>query len=1346
MTELKPKDVIKLVSDKEELNGFFLIDDIDSTEIKLLQPPDKAYTLGIHDGIIEDVSEITVVYVSPVTGVAFARNFIPGKTIIVTFKDGTEEIGIIKELDEDMIEVEFETKTEYIDFGYTGFPDHIQNIILDEGFIIEDGEDYFLPEANQRFTLDRQLTDLMDTLLSLPNQTSKSIQNAKQIVQRFRELRYLFSTDTLTPLHKSHDYRPRVHPHQVKWIMPVTDTKRILYDSEEKSTAAILELEKIQTNSDHRTDGTYKWVVKAVLDEFRPFMLSTNGEPIHKTTTALIKKGRAIKVNKAKDTEFEFSEKKWIPQVFTSPHSIHYYTKQESRRKMFSTSELTTNPEVADFVSYYVLPDYAIEYTKAYCLTLPLIERIKSDRLTPYIRPLPDGKKVKTIEECAFDVTTSLSKMIPFYSIQQGIKQLSPYLIYKNDVTIDHSTYLKTKMNTHINFYTKKQTCLEYRPNPLHEYDEQSASERQVAFLHQDNGSLYAIQTSKLFEMDYKGTLDKHINKAVDTTKPVAPPVVKEYTSVNDLNNAKEPVFYDEKYDPTNYDELEVYDTAESMMRFLIENKKMTPQHAFIYAPHFLKRKRIVINGEYARLTVKNTPSYYKRVNKEWKLDETCTGPYPCVSNEPDCDDCVDISFRLKQNLLSSILHEYEIGTYASEIDRTNFIDLREHFLEQREEHLKQNRYRILTKYNDSFKSLSKSIVVIDVSPNQSLLLSILQKPYDEKYKELKHFIQTKTRVAKSSEDPAWVYCTISDIKLIPAVFSRILEGYENNTYLSTLQSLKREGLLVDDSAHIVTVTGGFIVSSISFVDTFDDAVRSSEIEDDAIFVELNRDDHPFTPAVVDILTKISELLKVDISKYFNYMIRTVVAKPPSILLSQSIALMLKIANIVKNVDINDKIKIILLNEAKFKTLLSKYTKISQEPLTVKSITDEIATVSGYYDVQVIAREKDKKRVMIRSSLSTLWETFLPPTIKGVSKHPTKSMEILQEIHYQVNGKVPLREGTYKVNTVPGSFLTERVTYILDHIHNPVLPKYTTSKLFVQEPRKSIHDGDVKIVILPSKSDHPLSLVNRVEYNQQVSDLKSQLSDLGIEIPDDFIPYQTSLTYMSTFIHNIARTFPKIIMKNPEYEYAIPVSLKKLIGGSRTHGQTLNDMMDKHYIKELCKYSPDNLNLDRFLKDQTIDDLLPYLNLPVDETRIYEYECYIYLIFLKYYEYGDRQCINLLRFYINLFKTDRSKIFLSYDEIKRLTLKDKVSESNEIRLSRHKLSADDKYMSDFRQLHNIDEAARLGRLRDYNAQNRDADADRLKRIEERHTLLDEDVREDNDRGGDGDHNDDGDDE
>jgi len=174
----------------------------------------------------------------------------------------------------------------------------------------------------------------------------------------------------------------------------------------------------------------------------------------------------------------------------------------------------------------------------------------------------------------------------------------------------------------------------------------------------------------------------------------------------------------------------------------------------------------------------------------------------------------------------------------------------------------------------------------------------------------------------------------------------------------------------------------------------------------------------------------------------------------------------------------------------------------------------------------------------------------------------------------------------------------------------------------------------------------------------------------------------------------------------------------------------------------VCKYSPDHLHLDRLLKDETIEGILNYLNLPVDESRIYEYESYIYIVFLKYYEYGEQSCVNLLRFYINLFKTDRSNIFLSYEEIKSLTLKDKVSESNEIRLSRHKLSSDDKYISDFRQKHNIDEAARIGRLRDYNAQNRDADADRLSRIEERHTLLDEDVSDDNDRGNDGDKNDD----
>lgn len=1313
MTELKSKDIIKLVSDKEELNGFFLIDEIDSNEIKLLKPPNHSYILEIHDGIISDVTEITIVYIAPVTGIAINRNFIPGKNVLVVFKGETEEqTGIIKSLEEDMIEVEFEDRTVFIDFGYVGIPDDIQSIVLDEGFVLEEGDDYFLPEKQQRYTLDRQLTDLMDKLLSLPNQTSKTIQNAKQIVQRFRELRSLFSTDTLSPIYKSKDYKPNIQPHQVKWIMPVTNVSIDLYDTEEKANNFILELQTIQTNSDQKLNNTYKSIYKKLLEEFTPFHLNYkyNGEKVTETTTALIKEGHVLQIKKGKDPEF-IRHKKWIPQVITSPY----------------VSAFTTNNEVADFVSYYILPDYAVEYTKAYCPNLFLIEKIKSSLLSSYIHPLPEGKNVKLLSDCV-DINTVLSKASLFYSVQQCIKQLSPFLIYKNDVTIDHYPYLKTKMDSFINFYAKKQDCRDYKSNPLHEYDNRSASERQVEFLLQDNGSLYTIQTCKTFELDYTSTLDTHINKAVDTTKPVSPPIVKDLS----LKNLKEKeVYYDEQYDPTNYEELEAYDTPESMMRFLVEIKKMTPQLAFFYAPHFLKRKRPVVNGEYARLTANDNVSYYKRVNNEWKLDETCAGPYPCVSNEPDCNDCVDISFRLKQNLLNTILNEYKIGYYSSEIERTTFLKEREQKIIQRQEQSSHLRKKINTKYNDMFKAFGKSIVVIDVSPNQTLLFSILQKPYDEKYKELKYFIQSKTRIAKTDENENWLYCTISNTKLLPNVFSRIIDGYETNTFLVTLTKLKQEGLLTDDSANIVTVHGGFIVSSILFVQTFDDVVRATELED-PIFFELEREEHPLTPVVVEILTKISEVLKVDVSMYFNYMIR-IILKNTSIFVLKSIALMLKISNLVKNVEMNDKIPIMVKNEDNFKKILAKY-KLAPETITEKFIVNEISLVSSYYEIQVIAREKAKKRVVIRKTSSTLWETFLPPPIIVIAKHPTKSMEILQEIQQLVGEQIPLREGVYKINTVSGTFLSERVNVIVRAFHRKPIPRYTVDKPFVKEKLDYIHEGDVKIIELPPILQQNMLEVNDINFSILLQDLKIQLNDNGIDIPDDFIPDETSLTYMRTFIHNIATTFPKMMLSKIDYNYPISLSLIKVIRGSKTHELGLLKMMNKHYLKEISKFPTDEFNLDGFLKDPEINTILQRIKLPINKSRIYEYEFYIYSIFLKYIQYGNVR--RLLKYYITLFKEDKSKIFLSYEEIKRLTLKDRVLEANKIRLERNKMTSNDRYIFDFRQNQNIDENARLGRLRDYNAQHRDVENE----------LFGEEIRNDSDRGDDGDRNDDGDEE
>jgi hypothetical protein len=254
--------------------------------------------------------------------------------------------------------------------------------------------------------------------------------------------------------------------------------------------------------------------------------------------------------------------------------------------------------------------------------------------------------------------------------------------------------------------------------------------------------------------------------------------------------------------------------------------------------------------------------------------------------------------------------------------------------------------------------------------------------------------------------------------------------------------------------------------------------------------------------------------------------------------------------------------------------------------------------------------------------------------------------------------------------------------------------------------------------------------------------LKEQLNDNGIEIPEDFIEKDTSLTYMRTFIQNIASVFPTIMMTKIDYDYPVPLSLIKVIRASRTHEQGLIKMMNKHYLNEIIKFSTDHINIREFLKDEEIGTMLERITLPVNESRIYEYEFYIYSIFLKYFDYGN--ATQILKFYITLFKQDKSNIFLSYDEIKRLTLKDRVLEANKIRLERNKMTSEDRYIFDFRQNQNIDENARLGRLRDYNAQHRDVE----------YELFGEDLRAedlrgelgDSDIGNDGDRNDDGDDE
>jgi hypothetical protein len=216
--ELKPQDILHLTS--QEYNGFFLIVDITPTYLKVRNPTDE-YTIPIQDGVVENI-EVVLVHSAVIPGFAETRGFVPEKKVRIEVDFQPDPLyGIIQSLEKDQIEVLLADGTLiYIDFEYKGPPPFILSITLDGGLEVEYEEmDIFVSESQSRFTLDRQVSDLMDRLLT--KQTTKHIQEVNQIVQRFKELRHTFSTATLEPKWT----REKQYP----WVFPIVALKRKLY-------------------------------------------------------------------------------------------------------------------------------------------------------------------------------------------------------------------------------------------------------------------------------------------------------------------------------------------------------------------------------------------------------------------------------------------------------------------------------------------------------------------------------------------------------------------------------------------------------------------------------------------------------------------------------------------------------------------------------------------------------------------------------------------------------------------------------------------------------------------------------------------------------------------------------------------------------------------------------------------------------------------------------------------------------------------------------------------------------------------------------------------------------------
>lgn len=327
--------------------------------------------------------------------------------------------------------------------------------------------------------------------------------------------------------------------------------------------------------------------------------------------------------------------------------------------------------------------------------------------------------------------------------------------------------------------------------------------------------------------------------------------IAKQYETEADLfNDNDKEIYYDIKYDNTPYilknDYINEFKslTPEDFYVFLkdklINNLGFSEDKAELYTLSIIEGKQIVAEGVYAFVNTQ-TPEglmmrkYFVRRNNKWveeQIDKDeiftdtnktlCDIQLSCATqdhyyntskgdqNDPKCNYIKQNTNNSRKQFVDDLLTDFKLGLkqnkeeVAQELQKkyTRFYDLieKQQFLNN----IKNNRI-----YNDQIKMglLAENIDPI-VSPNSEILsLIFAEEDFTKRQNSILQFCEKYCREPTTEEDEFWLYCTITNVKLIPSFFRELAHTFVNNNkqYLFVLNQIcfKRGDLSEDGDAWI---------------------------------------------------------------------------------------------------------------------------------------------------------------------------------------------------------------------------------------------------------------------------------------------------------------------------------------------------------------------------------------------------------------------------------------------------------------------------------------------------------------------------------------------------------------
>ena len=407
--------------------------------------------------------------------------------------------------------------------------------------------------------------------------------------------------------------------------------------------------------------------------------------------------------------------------------------------------------------------------------------------------------------------------------------------IFKTPI-LKHDIFKKYIENDRTAYFTNQEVLTHFVKSDFGNFYNTFYSKENIELMFPNDVTHLIENINKEFEKEEKTANDK--SKCTNYI------IAKKYYTMQELeeDNGKN-IYFDRQFDETNYGMLDEYEKERSKMKpedffvFLQEKlktkMKIDDAQAYYLTETLINGMRSVLDGHYAILIVITDYSYFIRKNNEWELAKNidpklistnenilCNLQLSCMSKENMCKNTTGSALAIKQEFIKKAIEEFDAKYAMSKDAFQKMLETRLKYYGRIVPKINEIEKERFYKYNNIKYNLGLNVgddSNIEVSPNSSLLRHILgMNDVEKQQMYIIKFVKMFTE--PRMDDPHWLYCKITHMKLIPYFLYTMATHYNSPNYQRHIDFLKKTiGKLSDDGDAWVDKHSGYIIEKINF-------------------------------------------------------------------------------------------------------------------------------------------------------------------------------------------------------------------------------------------------------------------------------------------------------------------------------------------------------------------------------------------------------------------------------------------------------------------------------------------------------------------------------------------------